>query len=109
MTKILCLGALVTQALLMGVQDYIVEGDGEFAAWSEIDYLGYIAQLAELLAFRETFGYGKGDLFAHAVGYHVGTRFTQNAGTQTVAPVVIMGHATQRCLYSAQYDGHIRK
>jgi hypothetical protein len=50
MAKILCLGALVTQALLMGVQDYIVGGDGEFAAWSEIDYLGYIAQLAELLA-----------------------------------------------------------
>jgi hypothetical protein len=50
MTKILCLGALVTQALLMGVQDYIVRGYGEFVAWGEIDYLRYIAQLAELLA-----------------------------------------------------------
>ena len=109
MAEVLSLGAAVCEAALVGVEDDIIRGDGEFAGWGEVDYLGYVTQFAELLTLRECLGYGEGDLFAHAVGNHIGTRITEDAGAQTVAPVVVMGDTAQRCLYAAEYDWHIGK
>lgn len=72
-TEVVCLGSLVAQALLMGVEHYVVGGDEDVALLGEIYYLGGVAQLMEGLALSQSLGYGEGDLLTHAVGDHIGT------------------------------------
>ena len=47
------------------------------------------------------------NLFAHAVGNHIGRRVAQQALLEAVAPVVVMTHAAQRGLDTTQHYGYI--
>ena len=47
-------------------------------------------------------------LFAHTIDDEVGPRVAEDAGAQTVLPVVVMGDAPQRGLNAAKDDRHVR-
>ena len=66
-----------------------------------------IGQLVDFLAALNGFGNLHHSEFAHAVHPDVGLGVDQDAGFQTVRPVVVVRHATQRSFDAANDDGYI--
>ena len=47
--------------------------------------------------------------FTHTIYNKVRPAVAKNAGAQALLPIVVVGHAAQRCLYAAEHYGHVGK
>ena len=93
---------LVSQTFFMGVKGDVTFRRGELTG--EIGCLRHIVQWQPLLHATYQFDYR---FFAHSIDEQVGPAVAQNAGTNAVLPVVVVGEAAHTGLDTAQKDGNV--
>ena len=100
MLEIFCLCPLVAKAGFVRVEHHIGSGD---ASWN----VGLGTEKHRLGALQQVVAEGSDGLLAHAVDDEVGTRVAQDAGTQGVLPIVVVGDTAQRSLNAAKHHGSV--
>ena len=106
---VLCLCTLVLQALLVRVKHDVTVGDAprNVAFLDKIHRLWQVGDVADALALTQPSCQFQRHLFAHAVGNHVGAAVHEDARTQTILPVVIVGETSQGSFYASEHHGHV--
>ena len=74
---------------------------------TDVRHLWQVTDGTEWLSLTECVSNGNGGLLTHAVADEVGRGVTEDAGAQTVFPVVVMGESAQGSLDAAEHDGHV--
>ena len=106
MSEVLSLGTLVVQTLLMAVE-YDVGVPGLDVLYEEYR-LGQFEKVGDLTAVGQFVGYLDYRLLPHAIDDEVGTGIAEDTRAETILPVVVMSHASQRGLYAAEDDRDVR-
>ena len=103
MSEVLCLGSFVFQAFFMRVEHEVVFAytPGDVLFPREIDCLWDVADVANGNTGSEPSGQFHNGLFAHAIDEQVGTCITKDTFLEFVLPIVVVGDASQRGLYTA--------
>ena len=97
MTEIVGFSLLVSQTLLVAVQDDVVRGYSAryLVLLCEIYRLWNIAYFSNLLTLAELAAKFQNRFLAHSVDYHVGTRIAEDTLLQSVLPVVVMSQSAK--------------
>ena len=84
------------------------DATGYLILFSQINGLRYLMNYVDRTTFSELSAQLDDRFLTHAIDNHVGTAVAEYAWAHLVLPVVIVGEATERCLYATQHDRHIR-